>query len=187
MKLRHFLLTAPLVALAALPALACDNPDAGRLQQAVPQLEGNWQGQLQYRDFQSDERVSLPHARSFRLGPEGSYLISEMSFTDPGYEVYAAEMMTLDCDVVTLAYAGGGAIDLDYLTLNQFREGPNGWNARFDSYGLDNGAESELRYVWDLEGSTLSMEKQVKAEGDDDYQFRNRVIVTRITPDSAAP
>ena len=69
--------------LAVSPAWSA-NPALDKLARA---LEGSWSGRLEYRDYRSNERVQIPHARTVSVAPDASYVMTSLEFTDPTYKV----------------------------------------------------------------------------------------------------
>lgn len=142
-------------------------------------LAGDWQGHLEYRDYRTDKRVRIPHARRVLAAPDASYLLSALEFTDPGYKVYNAEVLTFAGDQVKIAFVGSGSIDLDAVTMERFEETSDGWAATFTGSGEDAGQPAAIQFAWRLAGDELSIEKRVKTTGEADFSFRNGVVLQR--------
>jgi len=170
---------AVLVGFAALSSSAMAQ-DIEPFQQAVTDLGGNWSGTLEYRDYQSDERVEIAHNRSVSFAPDGSYMLTELSYADPGYQVYAAELATLNGQTLLIASIGNGEIESVEATLTEFAETDTGWIARFSGVGMDAGELADFRYVFEHNGDTLVQTKLVRAEGEDGFSFRNAVRIGRV-------
>lgn len=149
------------------------------LRGALPDLSGAWTGELTYRDYRSDRMVGIPHERTVRVAPGGAYVASDLVFTDPGYQVFAGEIATFDGATVRMAYAGSGELTVTEARITGFQRTADGWTAAMEGEGMDAGAPASLRYVWRLEDGALSIEKQVRPDGEADYAFRNAVRLTR--------
>lgn len=162
-------------------ALADVGPeDAAAFAQAVIALDGAWTGALTYRDFQTDERVSIPHDRRIEASPDGGYVIAHLAFTDPGYRVYNAEIAAFDGAEIDLAYAGRGGIEASQVTLETFESGADGWRAELIGDTMDNGARADALYTWVLVGDRLEITKAVRTDGQTEYRFRNGVTLDRV-------
>ena len=158
--------------------------DETRFQQARGSLPGSWVGHLEYRDYQSDKLVQIPHARTISLPPDGAYLLAELRFTDPGYQVYSAEVTTVSWPTVEQAYASSGSMELQQFTVTQFQTQGDGWTAQLDGQGADAGKPALIRLLMTVKGGQLTFEKQVRGDSDSTYQFRNAVRLTREPDDS---
>ena len=148
-------------------------------QSALNSLEGEWSGVLIYRDYRTDRRVTLPHSRTVSVAPDGSYAQSDLVFTDPGYQVYSSELVTLTGTRVHMAYASGGEINLSVAEIESFEATATGWTATLTGPTLDAGQQVEARYTYVIDGSTMSIEKAVRANDEDAFLFRNGVEMTR--------
>lgn len=158
--------------------------DEASFRQALGSLSGSWAGHLEYRDYQSDKLVRIPHARTISLPPDGAYLLAELRFTDPGYQVYSAEVTTVNWPRVEQAYASNGSLELQQFTVTQFQMQGDGWTAQLDGDGNDAGKPALLRLLMTVDGGQLTFEKQVRGASDPIYQFRNAVRLTRGPDDS---
>lgn len=142
-------------------------------------LEGRWAGVLVYRDYRTDERVTLPHRRTVRLAPDGGYMHTALEYTDPGVTVYGAELVTVSNGRVQSAYAGGGEISVSDVRIEAFEPHAQGWSAILVGPTQDGGVEAEARYTYMLDGDALNIEKAVRVDPNGPYRFRNSVDLTR--------
>lgn len=149
--------------------------DEADFAQSLNDLTGTWSGNLEYRDYQSDRTVQIPHQRTVSRSPDGSYLLSELSFTDPGYQVYAAELLTVNWPAVQQAYASQGGIETQRFTVTRFQKTSSGWSAQLDGSGTDSGEPAAIRLLMTLEAQHLTIEKQVRPADESAFQFRNAV------------
>jgi len=146
---------------------------------AVADLDGHWQGALVYRDYQTDARVELPHQRTISVSPDLSYIQSQEVYTDPGYEVHYAALITLDDSTIRMASANYGNLTMETFTLTSFTPQEQGWRAVLEGSGFDDGAAASIRLTYQLTGADLSIEKSVRPETEEAYQFRNGVQLSR--------
>lgn len=171
------LLASASLALLSGPVLA---QDMAALRSALSDLDGQWSGVLDYRDYRTDNRVQIPHSRSIRMAPDGSYMLTELAFTDPGYQVYSAEIATFDGTIVRLAYAGNGEASVTEIQLDTFEITAAGWRAVLTGDGIDAGADVEVRYVYELDGDAFQAEKLVRPDESAAFAFRNGVALSRV-------
>jgi len=68
---------------------------------ALAQLEGQWDGRLEYIDYTTGEPDSIPHSRHITLAPDRSYGLQIMTFIDTDTTVYDAELVMFDDAVST--------------------------------------------------------------------------------------
>lgn len=175
--------SAAIVAIAALLFLNESHADEqAEFVRALSSLAGSWAGHLAYRDYRSDKRVEIPHRRTMSLPPDGAYLLAELTFTDPGYQVYSAEITTVSWPTVQQAYASNGSLEVQQFTVTEFLPRSDGWSARLDGKGTDAGAPADIRLLMTVEAERLDFEKQVRSSGDQTFQFRNAVRLTRAAP-----
>ena len=163
--------------LLAEPAFAA--PPVEEFRTAMASLAGGWEGALTYRDYGTGAMVEIPHERTVRIAPGGAYMVTDLTFTDPGYQVFSGEIATLDGAVLRMAYAGGGELSVSEAEITAFTATASGWTAELRGEGSDGGQPADILYRWRLEGAALSVEKHVRAEGDADYVFRNGVRLDR--------
>lgn len=164
-------------------ALALTDPAPGageELREALPSLRGEWSGVLEYRDYRTNERVTLPHTRSVQVPPGADYVMSALEFTDPGYVVYSAEVFVLDGETVSVGYTSSDGIDTDRLQLISFSGVGGRWQAELTGETRDNGRDAEARYTYEVSEDTLNIIKAVRYSPDEDYVFRNGVRLQRV-------
>jgi len=156
-----------------------DGP-ADQFQAALADLDGRWTGALIYRDYQTDARVELPHDRTISVSPDGNYVVSEETYTDPGYLVHYASLIAIKDATVQIASAGYGNLSTDRLTVVAFDPEDAGWRAILEGPGVDNDLPAQTRLTYHMNGDALSIEKTVQTEGDTAYRFRNGVQLNRL-------
>ncbi|WP_300527186.1 hypothetical protein [Maricaulis sp.] len=177
--LKHLLVPGLAAALGISAPVLAQSVDGDAFAEALTTLNGDWSGTLEYRDYRSNERVFLPHARTVSTGPAGEYILTENAFTDPGYTVHAAELTSWDGERMRSVYSRGGSFEVSESQLVKFEQTENGWRAELRSHGSDNGQPAEIRYLWSLNGDSLRAERQARTDTREDFVFRNRIEVER--------
>ncbi|MCM8557056.1 hypothetical protein [Sphingomicrobium sediminis] len=142
-------------------------------------LDGVWEGQLEYRDFSSNEMVAIPLKRTFHASPGDNYVIIENEFTDPGYKVFGAQMIVPGESGLVIASSGGESVETDTMLLESVSEAATGFTAILHGTIIDAGEPALARYTMTLDGDQLRFQKDVKTRRDADYRFRNAFDVTR--------
>ncbi len=152
--------------------------DSGKIGKALAGLAGHWAGQLEYRDYRSDELIAIPCEMHFHAAPDNSYIIIEYTFTDPGHKIYASETIAIAESGIQTAYVSDGSIEFTRQHVSSFEQNHGAWKAIADSQGTDNGDEAAIRFTWHRKDNALTIEKQIKSKAMSDYSFRNRVVLT---------
>ncbi|MEM9840876.1 MAG: hypothetical protein AAF830_17225 [Pseudomonadota bacterium] len=142
-------------------------------------IEGTWEGALTYRDFSSNERVSIPHERTIHVGPNGQYALHENAYTDPGYQVFGAQMMQITKNAIIIGGTTGNSIEVERFSIEDASQGDDGWRAEAIGEGTDNGKPATIRLNLLIAENALIIEREVKAETDDDFLFRNEIRLER--------
>jgi len=167
-----------LIGLAALASSAsAQNIDA--FTAVISDLAGNWSGVLEYRDYQSGQQVEIPHARNVRFAPDGSYMLTEMSYTDPNFQVYQSDVATFDGSMLLVASVSGGSIETSNSMLTEFSMTTTGWVIQFDGRGMDNEQPADMRYIIEFQGETLVQTQLVRADDASEFSVRNAVRLSR--------
>ncbi|MFY0638844.1 hypothetical protein [Maricaulis maris] len=174
--MRHFLVA--LFGFAALSSASAAQ-DMEAFESALAGLAGHWSGVLAYRDYQSGERTEIPHERSTRLAPDGSYMITELAFTDPGYRVFGAELLTIESGRLIVASVGSGGAEMVEADLVAFTQSETGWSAELSSRGHDNNAPADILYLIEVSADFMRQTKRVRATGAEEFEFRNAIEVRR--------
>jgi hypothetical protein len=145
---------------------------------ALAQLEGQWEGRLEYIDYTTGEPDSIPHSRHITLAPDRSYGLQIMTFIDTDTTVYDAELVMFD-DAGVVATSVRGDLMRSRLDLVSLEQGAAGWVATLSGDTIDQGEPAEARYTWTYEGDTFSQVKEVRPEPGVAWRMRNAVRLTR--------
>lgn len=173
--MKRFLIAAAVVLASVTPAFAQDDGFGARLDS----LDGYWEGYLEYRDYQSDEIQRIPMTRRVSTAPDSSYAITELTFSDPGTQILAAEITAVSGDEVRLAFTREGYVETETYQIAAFLTEETGWSLTLEARGWDDEGEADIRILMTLDGDTLTTEKRVRPDGTQDYVYRNRSVVER--------
>lgn len=161
---------------------AVEAEDAPKFDFAVyaPLLAGSWEGELAYRDFQSNRRVTIPLATQTLAAGDGSYVSIAFTFTDPGYKVYSHTILQpIGSAGVRVADFNGGEMTVAVRAITEFAPSETGFTITYDEQGRDNGEPATLRHTETLDGDRYTLRRDVRVAGDDDFVFRNEISLTR--------
>ncbi|MEO1043026.1 MAG: hypothetical protein AAFX52_12120 [Pseudomonadota bacterium] len=143
-------------------------------------LDGSWSGYLEYCDYQSNGLEQISVAVENEL--HGRLLISKFNFTDPGVQVYRASVTSYDAESGKAfeAYVRDGSAE-HYESDYALEETVDGWTMTQTRQGLDGDDVAMIRDVTSYDGEKLITERTVDVLGDgqEDFLFRNRLVVTR--------
>ncbi|MEM9263687.1 MAG: hypothetical protein AAGA22_08925 [Pseudomonadota bacterium] len=146
---------------------------------AVVETEGSWSGELIYRDFGTDKRVSIPHRRTIHVGPNGSYALHQNTFTDPGYKVFSAQMVRVTPEAFVIASTTPDGIETETLLVKTATRESSIFEIVATGSGADDGKPAELRLRIRSSPTQMSIERSVRAPGGTRYEFRNEVRLNR--------
>ncbi|MEP7087646.1 MAG: hypothetical protein ABI884_10100 [Gemmatimonadota bacterium] len=158
---------------------------------------GDWTGQLEYRDYTSNDRTFLP--TWLRIAESADHRSLVFSYVyDDGPTKTVREHVTFALDQ---AARKATITDLDETTskpktsvstydvsgLDEFRKTGRGVLV-LTGDGEDNGKPAEVRITMTLRRNLYTAKKDVRARGsvdDTDYQFRDGYLFTRAKPPAA--
>ena len=163
-------LVAILAAVAAAPAQVSDP--------YVAALTGRWAGTLEYRDYRSDRRVTLPTVLVVKPSSDGL----ELAYTyddGPGKTVRSVERITIGAGRATYRIQNGdGTYDATFAAdgLRAF-SGAAG-TVVLNGKGTENDQPVDLRITIVVSAGTFSMLRESRLSGSD-WRFRNQYQFTR--------
>ncbi|MEM7707176.1 MAG: hypothetical protein AAF358_16590 [Pseudomonadota bacterium] len=146
---------------------------------AVKETEGSWSGELIYRDFGTDKRVSIPHRRTIHVGPNAGYAVHQNAFTDPGYKVFSAQMIRVNPEAVVIASTTPDGIETETMLIQSVTKESNVFEIVATGSGTDDGKPAELWLRIRSSPTHMSIERSVRAPGGTRYEFRNEVRLNR--------
>lgn len=183
MTLRRLLAT--LAGLLSLASAQAQTPTPAELDRS---LAGQWQGHLEYRDYQNDRRFRIPVQTEVRVASDGATLTRESRFDDgPARGTVLITTVGLYDEaggqVTTASFRRGRAVE---TITEQARvvehTSPTQWTATWQRRGLDGGKESDIRVTVTRRGSELRSVKEVRTGGAEAeaWAFRNETVLTRV-------
>jgi hypothetical protein len=148
---------------------------------------GRWQGELQYRDYQSNQWQGLPVTVSVVAQPDGVTLVRTAAYDDGPATgtVHITTLSHLDVARGVQSYTGarkGRAIDSGEakLRIAAYRDDTH-WTIVGEERRRDGDGMALVRETTTCDGDTLTTLKEVDPEGDGQAGFlpRNRTILRR--------
>jgi len=181
------LLTITALSIIAIPALAAA-PVALPLEALLTGSAGQWRGELQYRDYQSNRWEGLPMKVQITNQPDQVTQIRTASFDDGpkvGF-VYITTISQLDPATGMQAYAqfrksravDQGSAQLRVLAAQDARH----WTIVATEQRRDGDSQAEVRETTTRNGDRLETLKEVNPLGDnkDEWLPRNRTVLTLV-------
>ena len=173
-----------LILVIAAPAAAADDPDPYTL---LTSLEGNWRGQLEYRDYQTNELAAIP--MKVTVDRHGDILIRRLTFTDPGFQVRRVSVLTWDADarLAREAYIQDGKAEARTTAVSLLSHDDTAWAMTLETESFDDDRPAMLRETMKLQARTLTIVKEVDFLDDDEelWEFRNQVSLQRTPADQS--
>lgn len=146
----------------------------------APQMAGEWDGALTYRDYQSGERETIPMRAVVTVAPDASYSASAVAFTDPGFKVYTHDVtQPIGRQGVRVTQFRDGQMTVGIRRLTEFALNETGWTATFEERGRDDDQAAILRYTETLADDIYVIRKDVKPLGADAFSFRNEITLAK--------
>ena len=181
------------IALSSVSASAQHSPRQSGL---AVHLVGEWTGQLEYRDYSSDERVFLPTWLTVSEAGDGRSLAFSYVYDDgPAKTVREHVTLTLDeatrkATVVDHDETAGGKVTTSCYDVSGLEEfGKTGYGVlRLTGRGRDDEKQVDVRIVLTLRRNLYSYRKEVRPAGsldDKDFRFRDGYVFTRAQPPAA--
>ncbi|MEO0688890.1 MAG: hypothetical protein AAFY51_01190 [Pseudomonadota bacterium] len=191
MLIRTLFITAPLaMLLQAAPAVSSETTSQASAtpiedfsaEDAFISLAGKWSGELQYRDYQSDELESITVAVTMEALPDGETIIQRYDYSDPGFQVYITSLITVKDDVLAGATARAGrAFETYEKAIAVTRQAsPTDWGIVLTDESNDDNRPARIRETMTRHQSVLTVLKEVDYLDDDkeEWEFRNQITLT---------
>jgi hypothetical protein len=183
---RHLAL---LVALIAQPLPAASDAANGQAAVLLSQTAGQWQGELQYRDYQSNTWQGLPMAVTIVAQPDGVTTVRTARFDD-GPKTGTVTITTValvDSTAATVAYASfrrGRPTDTGVTKIAGVTAGADAahWTIVTTEQRIDGNMLAQVRETTTRAGDTMTTLKEVNPLDDkqDVWLARNRSVLRRI-------
>lgn len=141
-------------------------------------LVGSWIGTLEYRDYSSDRRVTLPVTLS--VSGAGNDLKFEYTYDEgKGRFVTSRDRVTIEVAPPTYrVQSADGQYDQTFDTQGLSAITDNGGTVALTGPGRENDKDVELRTTMNITPTTLVMRRDSRRPGDD-WQFRNQYSLHR--------
>lgn len=142
-------------------------------------LTGSWKGALEYRDYQSDKRVTLPTMLVISQEESGELTFAYVYDDGPGKTVTSRDRVTVDAARSTYRIRNGdGTYDGTFATTGLAEFGPVSPTVTLLGSGDENGVKVDLRTTIQLGPASLTMLRESRRPGGE-WLFRNRYALTR--------
>ena len=176
----------PFVLLLLALAAPTEAPTAATL---IAGTAGQWRGELQYRDYQSNRWEGLPVEVQVVAQPDGVTTVRTARFDDgpkTGF-VTITTVSLIDPKAATDAYASfrkGRAVDTGTAHIDRVAPGADAthWTIVTTERRIDGNSLAPVRETTTRDGDTLTTLKEVNPEDDgvDTWLPRNRTVLTRV-------
>jgi len=142
-------------------------------------LVGSWSGTLEYRDFRTDRRVTLPTTLVV-ASREGNALTFDYTYDEgKGRFVRSSSVVTITTLPPTYrVQSSDGTNDttFDASGLSDIRQGAG--TVILSGRGRENERDVDVRTTVTITPSTLTMRRDTRRQ-DEEWQFRNQYTLTR--------
>ena len=141
---------------------------------------GEWEGSLyylDYLDYQSGDRFSIPMRAMIEATPEGKTILRRLTWTDPGNLVHAVQLVTFDRDTgeyVEAYFREGTAEYLRYEVVEVDVVSDSSWLIIYEHDGLDDDRPSRIRHTLERNDDLLTSKKSVRFLDSDDAAYFER-------------
>jgi hypothetical protein len=174
----------------AVPAAAQQNAtatsSAGSASLLYAGLLGDWVGQLEYRDFSSNERVFLPTWLRVTPGADGKSVQFAYIYDDgPNKTVHELSVVTLNESAATATFTSDRDHSSDTYKaegLQEFTKTGRG-KLLLTGQGVENGKDVDVRITIVVRRNLYTYQKETRLPGKD-FQFRDGYTFTREKPPS---
>lgn len=171
--------------LLALPLhTATAQPDEQQAITIMRSLDGSWQGALQYRDYQTDQRITIPVRADLEPSLLAPVVTRRVEFTDPGRIITSLDIATITGDTYT-EFNPGDSERSDYTITGLRFDDTYDWSLTLTGRALDGGEPADIRITQTLDGKSFTVVKDVRPASDTaaEWQFRNQITLERTPAD----
>ncbi len=145
-------------------------------------LTGEWTGHLEYRDYQSNERVILPTWLEVKSSPDGNSVTFNYTYDD-GPTKTVTEKSAITIDPAAHIYTATSEGDHSSITyqIEELTAGKHGIQITLAGHGTENDKPVDVQISIRADRNLYRFEKETRLAGKD-FQFRDAYILTRRTP-----
>ncbi len=142
-------------------------------------LSGTWTGTLEYRDYRSDRRVTLPTTLIVTAGGERVMRLVYTYDDGPGKTVVSEETVTIDPAASSYRIQNGdGTYDATFLAPGLAAFGAASGTVVLMGQGTENDAPVELRITLQIDRDSFTMLRESRRAGAE-WLFRNQYRLAR--------
>jgi hypothetical protein len=142
-------------------------------------LVGNWSGTLEYRDYRSDRRVTLPTKLVVESGDSGRLTFGYTYDDGPGKTVKSQERVSVDRERGTYRVQNqDGTYDATFEAPGLAVFGTASPTIVLAGKGDENGAPVDLRITLTVTASSFTMLRESRTAGGE-WLFRNQYRLSR--------
>lgn len=144
----------------------------------IAALAGQWTGTLEYRDYRSERRVTLP--TKLLVTQSASVLEFAYEYDDgPGKTVRSRDRVTIDASAATYRVQNSdGTYDATFAINGLAGFGKGSDTVVLIGKGTENDAPVDLRITLSVTPKQITMERESRKAGEE-WMFRNRYVLTR--------
>ena len=173
-------LSAVIIATAAPAAHAM--PPLPRLSDLLA-LQGDWRGELAYRDYGTGAREKIAMEATARATPDNGFLVTEARYADPGFDVFIMTVSAFDEETGALMESHHRANEIEKFVYG-FKSAEwtdDGWIYIFEDEGVDDGRPAMIRRIVSLDGEVYTQRKEIDFLDDmgPNFIFRNETVLRR--------
>ena len=142
-------------------------------------LTGSWTGTLEYRDYRSDKRVTLPTSLVVAQVSPGLLTFAYVYDDGPGKTVTSQDRVSIDAGKSTYRVQNGdGTYDGTFTAAGLSEFGSGSPTVTLTGKGDENGVMVDLRITIQLGSASLTMLRESRRPGEE-WLFRNRYVFSR--------
>ncbi len=144
-------------------------------------LLGDWVGQLEYRDFSSNERVALPTWLHVAPGADGKTVLFAYTYDDgPNKKVRELSTVVFDAATGTVSFTSDRDHSSDTFKAEGLEElaKAGGGKLVLTGKGLENGKPVDVRILMEIRRNLYTYRKETRLPGQD-FVFRDGYTFTR--------
>lgn len=144
-------------------------------------LTGKWTGTLEYRDYQSGGRVTLPTLMQGTRAPDGASINLRFTYDDgPVKTVYGGFRLTIDTkEAIASKVEDDGQPDLYRVIGDLTATGPEPKILVLWGRGTENGQAVDVRETLTVSANTYDLLRETRQKGQGVFQFRHVYRFTR--------
>ena len=139
---------------------------------------GTWTGTLEYRDYRSDRRVTLPTRLVITAAANGTLEYAYVYDDGPGKVVTSTERVSIDSAAATYRVQNAEGYDATFTMASADEFGAQSNTIVLTGKGTENDAVVDLRITVTVTSAELVMLRESRRAGED-WLFRNRYALKR--------